>query len=167
MNESARCWKKSLFKKQQQWIEHEQLCNSTARFKNKSYLPLALHQWPSLGKRAWPLRKSTAHTTEGEQWTTPRRPLQNNALSISALRLAQPTIPATQFPGSQRDAAWCAPGHCVPITSRVGEANDPNGSDEIEPFMNDSDNGKLSPDLSLVDPGTATQHDSSTFSFDK
>lgn len=123
---------KSLLKKQQQWIEHEQLRNRRERFKNKSCLALALHQWPSLGERAWPLRKSTAHKRKGEQWTNPRRVLQTNALSISAFLLAQPTIPAAQFRESQRYVAWCAPGLCVPITSKVGVENDPYGSVNIE-----------------------------------
>lgn len=94
----------------------------------------ALHQWPSQGERAWPLRKSTAHTRKREQWTNPRRVLLNNALSISAHLLAQPTIPAAQFPESQRYDAWCAPGHPVPITRNTGEENDSYGPVNIEPL---------------------------------
>lgn len=163
MNESARSCKKkkkkSLSKKQQWWIEHEQLCNSKEKFKNKSSLPLVLHQWPSLGKRLWPLRKSKAHMREGEQSTIPRRSLQNNTLSISALLLAHSTIPAAHFPESQRDVAWCAPGHSVPITTRVGQGNDPYGFVNIELFTKGQHkltmaNG-FSPCFPLCDPGAA------------
>lgn len=120
----------SMFKKQQWWTGFALIWIIWAL----SYLPLDLYQRLSLGEWVWPLRKSKAQARGGEQRTNPRQLLQNNALSISAPLLAHPAIPATHFPWSQRDVAWRASGHSIPITSRSVEGTEPQGSVNEELF---------------------------------
>lgn len=134
MNESARSCKKkkSCLKGSSYELNMSNYATAQKRFKNKPSLP------PTGPPSVTQSRQKSLTSEKRAQLIGERGHGEQipggccRIMSISALLLAHPAIPAAHFPEPQRTFAWCAPGHSVPITTRVGQENDPYGSVNIE-----------------------------------